>query len=240
MKFRLDPLPKLTELALNSFLNARILIFTVVIAKITLDRLYKYANIINPLGLDEFGEPNLDIIEYQSPWTATEVHNALNSYGTKGRQAYLTYLYYDVIFVLARTVPISVICAWAYKKAPEAIRPGVWIPTLNMLTDLLESFLLFVLIKAFPHRIQPLETLTAYVIQFKWLTFQVSLGIIFISLLVGIYYAFHTLLADSVVLEKDRQDKLRAREQVQDVLQRSAARRAAAANASRSESKKNA
>ncbi|CAO3655899.1 unnamed protein product [Mucor hiemalis] len=120
------------------------------------------------------------------------------------------------------------------------MRPGIWIPTLNMLTDLLENLLLFVLIKAFPHRIQPLESFTAWVIQFKWLTFQVSLGIIFISLLVGIYYAFHTLLADSVVLEKDRQDKLKAREQVQDVLQRSAARRAAAANTSRSESKKKA
>jgi hypothetical protein len=43
MKFRLDPFPKFTQTLLNSLLNARILIFTVVIAKITLDRLYKYA-----------------------------------------------------------------------------------------------------------------------------------------------------------------------------------------------------
>lgn len=43
MKFRLDPFPKFTETALAALLNARILIFTVVVAKITLDRLYKYA-----------------------------------------------------------------------------------------------------------------------------------------------------------------------------------------------------
>lgn len=43
MKFRLDPFPRFTELALNSLFNARILIFSVVVAKITLDRLYRYA-----------------------------------------------------------------------------------------------------------------------------------------------------------------------------------------------------
>lgn len=43
MKFRLDPFPKFSETALAGLLNARILIFSVVVAKITLDRLYKYA-----------------------------------------------------------------------------------------------------------------------------------------------------------------------------------------------------
>lgn len=43
MKFRLDPFPEFTAVVLNSLFNARILIFSVVIAKITLDRLYKYA-----------------------------------------------------------------------------------------------------------------------------------------------------------------------------------------------------
>lgn len=194
--------------------------------------------IINPLGYDAQGEATLDILEYQNPWTANQVYYALNSYGPKGRQAYLTYLFYDVVFVITRTVPVCVICSWAYKKAPESIRPGVWIPLLNVFSDILESALLFINIKLFPTRIQPLEQLTAYVIQLKWLTFKATLAIMFISLLVGIYYAFHTLLADSVVLEKDRQQKLAAREKVQDVLQRSAARRAAAASGS--DNKKNA
>jgi hypothetical protein len=43
MKFRLDPFPRVSETLLNSFLNARILIFSIVVAKIMLDRLYKYA-----------------------------------------------------------------------------------------------------------------------------------------------------------------------------------------------------
>ena len=43
MPFRLDPFPQLTEKALNSLLNARFLVFAVVVAKVTLDRLYKYA-----------------------------------------------------------------------------------------------------------------------------------------------------------------------------------------------------
>lgn len=42
-KFRLDPFPKVTDVLLRGLLNARILIFSVVVAKITLDRLYKYA-----------------------------------------------------------------------------------------------------------------------------------------------------------------------------------------------------
>ena len=92
----------------------------------------------------------LDILEYQNPWTGDEVFHALNSYGAKGRQAYLTYLFYDVLFVLARTVPIIVVCAWSFKKAPEKVRPGIWIPLINVAVDLTESFLLTVLIKLFP------------------------------------------------------------------------------------------
>lgn len=179
----------------------------------------------------------MDILEYQQPTTSNDVFYALNSYGAKGRQAYLTYLFYDIVFVTARTVPIIVICSWAYKKAPESKCPGVWIPVLNWAADLLESFLIFGLIKGFPSRNKTAELITAYVIRFKWLTFQATLVLLFISLLVGVYYAFHSLLADSVMLEKDRQQKLAAREQVQDVLKRSAARRAAAASANRSSKK---
>lgn len=160
----------------------------------------------------------------------------LNSYGSKGRQAYLTYLFYDCIFVLARTVPMCVICTWAYKKAPASARPGVWVPILNLITDLFENLLITVLIKLFPARIQALELLTAYVIQFKWITFMASIVVMFISLFVGIYYGFHSLLADSVVLEKDRQKKAASREKVQEVLRNSAARRATAAAAGRSQS----
>ncbi|KAI9250791.1 hypothetical protein BY458DRAFT_559619 [Sporodiniella umbellata] len=204
MKFRLDPFPRLTQVLYNSFLNARFLIFATVVAKITLDRLYRYALIINPLGIDEHGDPMLDILEYQQPSTANDVFYAFNSYGPKGRQAYLTYLFYDVIFVLARTVPFTVICSYAYKQAPEAYRPGVWVPLLNMTIDLMESGVLFLLLQLFPQRIALLEWLAVYLIQAKWLTFKITLIIMFVSLFVGIYFAFHSLLADSIVLPKDR------------------------------------
>lgn len=187
------------------------------------------------MGYDADGEAMLDILEYQNPTTSNEVFYALNSYGPKGRQAYLTYLLYDVVFVIARSAPVIVICTWAYKKAPAAVRPGAWIPLLNMFTDLFESFMIFGLIKAFPHRNKTAELLTSYVIRFKWLTFQITLAVMFISLMVGIYYGFHGLLADSVVMERERQKKVTAREQVQDVLDRSAARRAASGASDRSE-----
>lgn len=185
------------------------------------------------MGYDAEGEATLDILEYKNPWSANEVYYALNSYGPKGRQAYLTYLFYDVIFVIARTVPMVVICSWAYKKAPAAARPGAWIPILNMFVDLFENLLIFGLIKAFPHRIKAIELFTAYVIQLKWFTFKTSLTIIFVSLLVGIYYGFHGLLSDSVVMEEDRQKKLTSRNKVKEVLANSAARRANSAAAGR-------
>lgn len=183
----------------------------------------------------------LDILEYRSPATPDDVFYTLNSYGAKGRQAYLSYLFWDVIFVLARSSPIIAVCAWSYRKVPDTFRPGVWIPLLNMFTDLLESLLLFIDIKLFPQRIELLEVAITWVITAKKYSFNVTLGLMFVALLVGIYYGFHGVLADSVVMDKDREDKLRAREQVQDVLKRSAARQATAAAAGRSAAiKKNA
>ncbi|OBZ84855.1 hypothetical protein A0J61_07098 [Choanephora cucurbitarum] len=236
IKFRLDPFPKLTRLLLNSLLNARILVFAIVVAKITVDRLYRYSVIINPFAYDAQGQATLDILEYQQPATANDVYYALNSYGVKGRQAYLSYLFNDVLFIMARTVPVVVICSWAYQKAPESWRPGVWLPLLNMVTDLLESGLLFALIKLFPQRVESLEWAAVYVIQLKWITFKGTITLMFISMLVGVYYAFHSLLADSVLMEKDRQKKLQARDQIQEVLRKAAARR----EASSSVNKKNA
>jgi hypothetical protein len=183
------------------------------------------------LGIDETGEATLDVLEYQDVWNGEQVFRYLNNYGSKGRLAYQSYLLYDCVFVLARTIPICLICTWAYKKAPEAIRPGVWVPLLNMATDLVENVLLLVLIKVFPTRLDGLATLAAYVIQFKALTLRVTIGIMFISLFVGIYFAFHSVLADSVVMEKERKEKVAARDQVQDVLRKSAARKATAAAA---------
>ncbi|KAI9480818.1 MAG: hypothetical protein EXX96DRAFT_564227 [Benjaminiella poitrasii] len=231
LRFNLDPFPNFTRNVANSVLNARILIFTVVIAKLALDRLYKYSVIINPLAYDADGEATLDILEYQNPTTANEVYYALKSYGAKGRQAYMTYLFYDVVFAIARTVPLTAITTWAFKKVPASLNPGVWLPTLSMFVELFESFLLFGLLKGFPHRNKSFELFTAFVIRFKKLLFKATLALAFVSVLVGVYYAFHSLLADSVVLEKDRKDKQAARDEVQGVIRESAARRATAAAA---------
>jgi hypothetical protein len=66
MKFRLDPSPKLTQTLLNCFLNARMLIFAVVVAKITLDRLYKYAMVKDIRVVNLYNRLIIDPLDYQS------------------------------------------------------------------------------------------------------------------------------------------------------------------------------
>ncbi|RCH81060.1 hypothetical protein CU097_001591, partial [Rhizopus azygosporus] len=67
----------------------------------------------------------------------------------------------------------------------------------------------------------------------KWLTFKTTMVILFIALFVAIYYGFHGLLADSVLMDKDR---VAAKDNIQNVLQKSAARRAAAATGDKKDS----
>ncbi|KAI8084608.1 uncharacterized protein BX664DRAFT_169196 [Halteromyces radiatus] len=172
------------------------------------------------LVLDSSGNETLDILEYQHPGTSEKVYEYLNSYGVKGRLAYQTLLMYDCFFLLCRTVPLCLLVQWAFQSAPRWSRPGVWLPLLTTFVDLTENVLIWLLLKTFPHRLDFLGQMTAWMIELKWILFFSTVALVCISGLVGIYYSFHSMLANSVLMEKDRQEKLRARQHVTDVLQR--------------------
>ncbi|KAI9321527.1 hypothetical protein BX666DRAFT_1874756 [Dichotomocladium elegans] len=176
--------------------------------------------------LDADGNATLDILEYHHPKTANDVYDDLASYGTKGRLAYLTLLWYDCGFLLCRTLPLCMLTYYGFKRAPEWIRPGVWLHLLTTSWDLCENLLLFLTIKMYPSRVNFLAWLTAGVIQGKWVLFWMTIGLIFMSVASAIYHTFHSMLADSVVvLENDKRDRLNAKKHVDAVLQRQRAAR---------------
>ncbi|KAF7721663.1 hypothetical protein EC973_004313 [Apophysomyces ossiformis] len=214
---RLDPFPQLTEIVGKSLSNPRIILFTVVLAKICLDRIYALAK---ARAVDGDGHETLDILEYHRPWAASEVYGFLSAYGPKGRQAYLSLLMFDCGFLITRTVPICLLVYWAFRRAPEWSRPGVWIPLATTVIDLTENALIYVLLKLYPRRVHLIAQLTAYTIQLKWVFLWATIAVLSIGLLVGIYFGFHGLLADSVLLSNDRKDRMMARRHVNAALQR--------------------
>ncbi|CAO3607543.1 unnamed protein product [Cunninghamella echinulata] len=207
--------------------------------KICVDCIYNFAKVVNPNGaLDTSGNETLDILEYQRPWTSEEVYGYLTSYGVKGRIAYQSLIMYDCGFLLFRTLPICLLIHWAFSSAPRWSRPGVWLPLLSTFVDLLENMMIWFLIKLYPQRFNSLAQWTAWIIQLKWILLWLTVGLVCISGLVGIYYSFHNMLASSVLLEKDRQDKLRARRHVTDVLERTGKTKSSKTSSSSSSDKK--
>ncbi|KAG0174004.1 hypothetical protein DFQ28_007235 [Apophysomyces sp. BC1034] len=177
--------------------------------------------IVNPnAALDSEGNDTLDILEYHRPWTASEVYADLASYGPKGRQAYLSLLMFDCGFLLTRTVPICLLVYWAFRRAPQWCRPGVWIPLATTAVDLTENALIYGLLKLYPRRVDAAAQLVAYSIQLKWVLLWATVAVLSIGLLVGIYFGFHGLLADSVLLENDKKDRVMAKRHVNAALLR--------------------
>ncbi|CAO3597321.1 unnamed protein product [Absidia cylindrospora] len=142
---------------------------------------------------------------------------------------------YDGGFLLCRLVPLCLMVHWAFQSAPQWSRPGMSIPLAGTLVDLTENFLIWILLKTYPRRLMFLAQWTAWMIELKWAMFWAVVVLVCVSGLVGIYYSFHTMLANSVLMEKDRNEKLRARRHVTDVLQRTG-KTAAAASSSKSSS----
>ncbi|KAI8143226.1 hypothetical protein BJV82DRAFT_611863 [Fennellomyces sp. T-0311] len=194
--------------------------------------------IVNPNGeLDANGDETLDILEYHHPQTPDDVYNFLVGYGAKGRQAYQTLIYYDCAFLLARTLPLCLLTYFGFRRAPEWMRPGVWLHLVTTAWDLGENLVLYALLKAYPGRIEFLAWLLAGVIQGKWVLFWSSVVLVCVSMIFAIYYGFHGMLRDSVlVLEKDKRDRLNAKRHVDGVLQRQ--RNAAASSAAAAQKKK--
>ncbi|KAI8340273.1 hypothetical protein BC941DRAFT_419972 [Chlamydoabsidia padenii] len=219
---RLDPFPQFSATLGNACANPRVALFAIVMTKICLDRIYNYASVVNPnAALDSGGNETLDILEYQHPGTGEAVYKYLTSYGPQGRAAYQSLLMYDSGFLLFRTVPMCLLVHWAFKLAPSWSRPGVFIPLATTFIDLVENGLIWLLLKAYPRRLDTLAQLTAWMIEAKWAAFVATLVLMCVSGLVGIYYSFHAMLSNSVLMEKDRQEKLRARRHVTEVLHRS-------------------
>ncbi|KAI8069900.1 hypothetical protein BC940DRAFT_17390 [Gongronella butleri] len=229
---RLDPFPKFSEQVGEALKNPRLIVFSIVMTKMCLDRVYKFASVVNPTpALDNGGNETLDILEYHHPLTGRAVYDFLDSYSLKQRLAYQSLSLFDSGFVLFRALPLMLLVHWAFSQAPAKIRPGLWIILVNVFIDLTENALIVTLMKTYPRQLPNLAQWTAYVIEAKWYSFWAVVALAFVSGLVGIYYSFHSMLAGSVLMEKDRQEKLRARQHVQQVLQRSAKNKAASSSA---------
>ncbi|CDS14499.1 hypothetical protein LRAMOSA06668 [Lichtheimia ramosa] len=237
-RIRLDPFPQVTHVFGEYLCKPRLVILTAILTKICLDRLYQYSAIVNPNGqLDAEGKPTLDILEYHHPSTADDIYNFLAGYGAKGREAYLSLLFYDNAFLLCRTLPLCLLTYMGFKRAPQYIRPGVWIHLLTTAWDLGENALLYIILKTYPRRLDFVAWLATGFIQGKWVLFWATIFIIFVSVGSAIYYTFHSMLADSVmVLQNDKKDKENARRHVDAVLKRQRALAAASASGKKKQS----
>ncbi|KAG2218955.1 hypothetical protein INT45_004647 [Circinella minor] len=237
---RLDPFPQLTNVVGEHLCKPRLVILTTILTKICLDRIYSYAKIVNPnCALDASGEQTLDVLEYYHPQTADEVYNFLAGYGAKGRQAYLSLLFYDSGFLLARTLPLCLLTYFGFKRAPEWCQPGVWLHLVTTAWDLGENILLYYLIKMYPSRINFVAWLASGMIQGKWILFWCSLALIVVSMIFAIYHGFHGMLRNSVLMEKDRKEKENARRHVNDALQRQRKKNTPASSSAAAAAKKN-
>lgn len=166
-------------------------------------------------------------MEYYYPQGPEDVYNFLSGYGAKGRLAYLSMLFYDCGFLLSRTLPLCLMTYYGFRNAPQFVRPGIWLHLLTTAWDLGENFLIYVLIKLYPTRVDFLAWLLAGAIQGKWILFWLTIANICVSMMFGIYFGFHGMLKDSVLMEKDKRENMRRH--VDDALKR---QRAAAASSS--------
>ncbi|ORX57992.1 hypothetical protein DM01DRAFT_1405657 [Hesseltinella vesiculosa] len=223
---RLDPLPRLTSTLGKALGNPRLLVFAIVMSKLCLDRVYKFALAVNPTpALDNGGNQTIDILEYYHPSTASDVYRHLDSYNLKQRLAYQSLAIFDSGFVVFRAIPIAFMICWAFKTAPAKYQPGIWVVLVNVFADLLENILITILLKSYPERLPFIAQALTWVIDIKWKSFWGMLGLLFVAMLAGIYFSFHAMLANSVLLEKDRKDKQRARQHVNQVMDRAGSSR---------------
>ncbi|KAI7871864.1 hypothetical protein BDF14DRAFT_1718530, partial [Spinellus fusiger] len=161
-------------------------------------------------------------------------------YGFKGRLAYQSLLVYDSGFLLARTVVLCLLMYYAFRSAPRWARPGVWIPMFSTAFDLFENTLLYALLALYPRRIEAVAQLAAYAILWKWVWLWFTVASLCFGLLAGIYFGFHSLLADSVLMDKDKEKREMDRRHLNAAIQRAEETKARVNRESRKQSKKNA
>ncbi|KAI9286937.1 hypothetical protein BC943DRAFT_320315 [Umbelopsis sp. AD052] len=121
-----------------------------------------------------------------------------------GRQAYLSLSLFDTGFVLIRVIPLCVFAQWAYSKYPRIANPLIYFFAVASVWEVLENAMVWFVVKQFPRRYDGIASLLVYWISIKWFTLYVTVASLALGVLVGIYYSFHALLADSVLMDKDR------------------------------------
>ncbi|KAI9030719.1 hypothetical protein CLU79DRAFT_731210 [Phycomyces nitens] len=134
--------------------------------------------------------------------------------------AYQSMLVYDSAFLLSRTIVLCLLMYYAFRSAPKWARPGVWIPVATTIFDLFENFLIYGLIVLYPRRIDAMAQLTAYAIMWKWVWLWATVASLCVGLLAGIYYGFHGLLAESVLMERDKEKRDMAKRHLSAAMQR--------------------
>jgi hypothetical protein len=121
-----------------------------------------------------------------------------------GREAYLQLSLYDTGFVLIRLLPLCVFAQWSMGKYPKAASALIYFHVFAAAWDIIENAILFIVLKAFPRRYDTLASLLCTWITLKWYFLYITGATVALGLLVGLYHSFHSLLADSVLMEKDR------------------------------------
>jgi hypothetical protein len=89
-------------------------------------------------------------------------------------------------------------------KYPRVANPLIYFHVFTAVWDLIENIMIWFVINQFPRKYNWLASLLCTWIAGKWYLLYITGGTIAIGLLVGIYHSFHSLLADSVLMEKDR------------------------------------
>ncbi|KAG2188888.1 hypothetical protein INT44_004028 [Umbelopsis vinacea] len=188
---------------MSSFtINPRVILCSLIFTKLAFDRICNLASLVNPSADPQ--APILDVFEYSHPSSGDEIYKMISSYGPKGRQAYLSLSLFDTGFVLIRVIPLCVFAQWAYSKYPRIANPLIYFFAVASVWEVLENAMVWFVVKQFPRRYDGIASLLVYWISIKWFTLYVTVASLALGVLVGIYYSFHALLADSVLMDKDR------------------------------------
>lgn len=121
-----------------------------------------------------------------------------------GREAYLKLTLFDTGFVLIRLLPLCVFAQWSMGKYPRLANPLIYFHVFTAAWDIIENLMIWFIVNQFPRRYNGLAQFLCTWIAGKWYLLYATGATIAIGLLVGIYHSFHSLLADSVLMDKDR------------------------------------
>jgi hypothetical protein len=89
-------------------------------------------------------------------------------------------------------------------KYPRIANPLIYFFAVASVWEVLENVMVYFIVKQFPRRYDGIASLLVHWISIKWYTLYITGASLAIGVLVGIYHSFHAILADSVLMDKDR------------------------------------